>query len=287
VEPAVVGELLSPPVRLVEIPKKAGGVRPLGVPTVADRIAQTVVAQELEKAVEPIFDDDSYGYRPGRSAHDALEVCRQRCWRYDWVVDLDVKAFFDSVDHQLMLKAVAHHTDLRWILLYVQRWLQAPQQQPDGSLVARDRGTPQGSAVSPVLANLFLHYTFDAWMRRTFPSVPFERYADDAIVHCTSLAQAEQVQEAIRQRLVECGLQLHPDKTRIVYCKDNGRPGSHTSTSRSTSSATPSGHARPRTETASSSRRFCPRSATPPPNRCGTRSDAGGCTCGPVAIYRP
>jgi RNA-directed DNA polymerase len=204
-----------------------GAGRPLGVPTVADRIAQTVVAGELNKVVEPIFDDDSYGYREGRSQHDALAVCRERCWRFDWVVDLDVKAFFDSVDHQLMLKAVAHHTDQRWIILYVERWLTAPLQLEDGSLVERDRGTPQGSAVSPVLANLFLHYALDAWLRRTFPSVPFERYADDVIVHCASLAQAEQVQEAIRRRLAECGLQLHPDKTRIVYCKDSGRPGSY------------------------------------------------------------
>jgi RNA-directed DNA polymerase len=221
------GSYFPPPVMLVEIPKKDGGVRPLGVPTVADRIAQTVVARELETAVEPIFDDDSYGYRPGRSAHEALEVCRQRCWRYDWAIDLDVKSFFDSVDHQLLLKAVAHHTDQRWILLYVERWLQAPLAQPDGSLVERDRGTPQGSAVSPVLANLFLHYAFDTWMRRVFPSVPFERYADDAIVHCTSLAQAEQVRDAIAARLAECSLELHPDKTRIVYCKQGGRHGSY------------------------------------------------------------
>jgi RNA-directed DNA polymerase len=212
---------------LVEIPKKDGGVRPLGVPTVAHRIAQTVVAQELEKVVEPIFDADSYGYRPGRSAHDALAVCRQRCWQFEWVVDLDVKSFFDSVDHQLLLNAVTHHTDLRWVGLYVQRWLTAPLQQADGSLIARDRGTPQGSAISPVLANLFLHYAFDVWMRRVFPSVPFERYADDAIVHCTNQAQAEHVRDAIAARLAECGLELHPDKTRIVYCKQSGRHGSH------------------------------------------------------------
>jgi RNA-directed DNA polymerase len=221
------GSYFLPPVMLVEIPKKDGGVRPLGVPTVADRIAQTVVASALEAAVEPIFDDDSYGYRPGRSAHEALEVCRQRCWRYDWAVDLDVKSFFDSVDHQLLLKAVAHHTDQRWILLYVERWLQAPLAKPDGSLVERDRGTPQGSAISPVLANLFLHYAFDTWMRRAFPSIEFERYADDAIVHCTSLAQAEQVRDAIAARMFECSLELHPDKTRIVYCKQGGRHGSH------------------------------------------------------------
>ena len=221
------GSYFPPPVMLVEISKKAGGVRPLGVPTITDRIAQTVVAGELEKVVEPIFDDDSYGYRPGRNAHDALAVCRKRCWKFDWAIDLDVKSFFDSVDHQLMLKAVAHHTDQRWILLYVQRWLQAPLAMPDGSLVERDRGTPQGSAVSPVLANLFLHWAFDVWMRREFSSVPFERYADDVIVHCISQAQAEQVRDAIAGRLVECGLQLHPDKTRIVYCKDGRRTGSY------------------------------------------------------------
>lgn len=221
------GSYFPPPVRLVEIPKGSGGVRILGVPTVADRVAQTVVAEELEGLVEPVFDDDSYGYRPGRSAHDALAACRKRCWRYDWVVDLDVEDFFGSVDHELMLKAVAHHTDQRWILLYVQRWLEAPLQTADGTLVERDRGTPQGSAVSPVLANLYLHYGFDAWMRREFPSVPFERYVDDVIVHCTSLAQAEQVREAIAGRLAECRLSLNPDKTRISYCKDHDRQGSY------------------------------------------------------------
>jgi RNA-directed DNA polymerase len=220
------GSYFPPPVKLVEIPK-AGGVRPLGVPTVADRVAQTVVCRYLEPLVEPVFHPDSYGYRPGRSALDAVAVCRERCWRSDWVVDLDIKSFFDSLDHRLVLKAVAHHTDQRWILLYVQRWLSAPVQQPDGALVARDRGTPQGSAISPLLANLFLHYAFDAWMRRTFPSVPFERYADDAVAHCRSRAQARYVQDAIAARMVECGLQLHPDKTRIVYCKDDNRRGRH------------------------------------------------------------
>lgn len=222
------GTYFPPPVKMVEIPKRdGGGVRVLGVPTVGDRVAQTVVAEELERLVEPVFCDDSYGYRRGRSAHDALAVCRERCWRYDWVVDLDVEDFFGSVDWELMLKAVSHHTDQRWIILYVQRWLGAPRQQPDGTLVEPDRGTPQGSAVSPVLANLFLHYAFDVWMRREFPSVPFERYVDDVIVHCVSLAQAEKVREAIAVRLAECGLALNRDKTRIAYCKDDDRPGSH------------------------------------------------------------
>lgn len=221
------GSYFPPPVKQVEIPKGSGGVRVLGVPTVADRVAQTVVAEELERLVEPVFDRDSYGYRRGRSAHDALAACRKRCWRYDWVVDLDLEDFFGSVDHELMLKAVAYHTDQRWVLLYVQRWLVAPLQTADGTLVERDRGTPQGSAVSPVLANLFLHYAFDTWMRRTFPSVPFERYVDDVIVHCVTEAQAEQVRDAIAGRLAECRLSLNSDKTRIAYCKDTQRSGSH------------------------------------------------------------
>ncbi|GGN88960.1 group II intron reverse transcriptase/maturase [Actinoplanes lobatus] len=194
-------------------------------------MAQTVVARRIEEKVEPIFHPDSYGYWPRRSALDAVAACRQRCWRYDWVVDLDVQAFFDSIDHDLMIKAVEANTDLPWVLLYVKRWLTAPMQQPDGSLQPRDRGTPQGSAVSPVLANLFLHYAFDTWMVRTFPSVPFERYADDAVVHCASERQAHVVRQAIEDRMVEVGLRLHPDKTKIVYCKDTNRRGIHPDTS--------------------------------------------------------
>ena len=167
-----------------------GGTRILGVPTVADRVAQTVVATELERKVEPIFHPDSYGYRPGRSALDAVAACRSRCWKTDWVIDLDIRKFFDSVPWELVVKAVEANTDLPWVVLYVRRWLQAPLVLPDGSLQVRDRGTPQGSAVSPVLANLFLHYAFDNWMAREFPGVTFERYVDNAVVHCASQAQA-------------------------------------------------------------------------------------------------
>ena len=221
------GSYFPPPVKAVEIPKAGGkGVRVLGVPTVADRIAQTVVKMYLEPKVEPVFHPDSYGYRPGKSALDAVEVCRRRCWRTDWVIDLDIRAFFDTVPWDLVLKAVAHHTDQQWILLYVERWLKAPLQHQDGTLAARDRGTPQGSAISPLLANVFMHYAFDAWMVREFPSIGFERYCDDAVVHCRSEAQARRVRDAIAARLAQVGLELHPDKTRIVYCKDVDRPGS-------------------------------------------------------------
>jgi RNA-directed DNA polymerase len=222
------GSYMPPPVRAVEIPKKDGrGSRMLGVPTVADRVAQTVCYLCLEPEVEPVFHPDSYGYRPGRSAHDALVACRQRCWRYDWVLDLDLKSFFDSLDHSLVLKAVAHHTDLRWILLYVGRWLTAPLRLEDGTLKSRDRGSPQGSAISPVLANIFLHYALDVWLAREFPDVPFERYGDDGILHCKSRAQAQVVLDAIIERLAQVGLELNLDKTRIVYCKDSNRTGSH------------------------------------------------------------
>ncbi|MCA1681889.1 MAG: group II intron reverse transcriptase/maturase, partial [Actinobacteria bacterium] len=208
-----------------------GGVRVLGVPTVADRIAQTVVARRLEEKVEPIFHQDSYGYRPGRSALDAVEACRKRCWKYAWVIDLDIQKFFDSVSWDLTVKAVEAHTDLPWVVLYVRRWLEAPLQLPDGILQQRDRGTPQGSAISPVLANLFMHYAFDRWMAREHPGVPFERYADDGVVHCVSESQARRLREAIANRMREVGLRLHPDKTKVVYCKDGNRPLTHEHTS--------------------------------------------------------
>jgi group II intron reverse transcriptase/maturase len=222
------GAWFPPPVRAVEIPKPhGGGVRMLGVPTIADRVAQTVVAMQLEPVVEPRFHPDSYGYRPGRSAHDALAACRERCWKYDWVIDLDVQKFFDEVPWDLIIRAVEAVTDVSWVLLYVKRWLAAPLQHPGGFLEQRSRGTPQGSAVSPVLANLFMHYAFDSWMVREFPGCPWERYADDAVVHCKSRAQAELVLGRIAARMNEVGLRLHPDKTRIVYCKDGQRRAKH------------------------------------------------------------
>lgn len=225
------GSYFPPAVKAVEIPKPHGdGVRVLGVPTVADRIAQTVVATWLEARVEPIFHPDSYGYRPGRSALDAVAACRRRCWRHDWVIDLDIQKFFDSVPWDLILKAVRAHTDDRWVVLYVQRWLAAPLARPNGTLRQRDQGTPQGSAVSPVLANLFLHYAFDAWMAREHPNIPFERYVDDAVVHCVSENQARGLRVAIADRMAEVGLRLHPDKTKIVYCRDNTRRLDHKQT---------------------------------------------------------
>lgn len=226
------GSYFPPPVKAVEIPKEHGeGTRMLGVPTVADRVAQTVVATRVEVKVEPIFHPDSYGYRPNRSALDAVGACRMRCWKYDWVIDLDIRKFFDSVPWDLVVKAVEAHTDDPWVVLYVKRWLAAPIQHPDGTLQERDRGTPQGSAVSPVLANLFMHYAFDRWLTRTFPTVAFERYADDAVVHCSSRRQAEQVLAALHERMAAVGLQLHPDKTRTVYCQDSKRRGDFPQTS--------------------------------------------------------
>ena len=220
------GSYFPGPVRAVEIPKDHGaGVRVLGVPNVADRVAQTAAAMLLEAKLEPVFHPDSYGYRPGRSARDAVEVCRRRCWEHDWVIDCDIRAFFDSVPHDLLLKAVAHHTSERWVLLYIQRWLKAPMQMPDGTLVPREKGTPQGSPISPLLANLFMHYAFDRWMDREHPGCPFERYADDIVIHCYTQIQADELRARIAERLETLGLELHPDKTRIVYCKDSNRPG--------------------------------------------------------------
>jgi RNA-directed DNA polymerase len=217
------------PTRTVLIPKKDKGAKPrkLAVPAVSDRIAQTVVKMYLEPIVEPKFHQDSYGYRPGKSAIEAVGTARTRCWRFNWCIDLDIVGFFDNLDHELILKAVRHHTDNRWILLYIERWLKAPTQTEDGTLIKREKGSSQGSAISPLLSNIFMHHAFCEWMRRNHPSKPFEIYADDALVHCSSLKEAKEMLIRIKERLLECKLELHPVKTKIVYCKDKDRKGSY------------------------------------------------------------
>lgn len=217
------GCYFPPAVKGVPIPKKSGGERLLGIPTVSDRIAQTVVKIVLEPILETIFDENSFGYRPGKSAHDAIAVTRARCWHYDWVVEFDIKGLFDNISHDLLLKALRRHCNCKWILLYVERWLKAPLQNSDGNILLRDKGTPQGGIVSPLLANLFLHYAFDAWVKREMPDILFCRYADDGLLHCRSQRQAEYVLKRITHRFRECGLEIHPDKSGIIYCKDKNR----------------------------------------------------------------
>jgi RNA-directed DNA polymerase len=224
------GSYFPPPVKAVPIPKKQGGVRILGVPTVSDRIAQMVIRLMFEPKIEPFFLPDSYGYRPNKSALDAVGVTRQRCWEYNWILEYDIKGLFDNIDHELLMKAVRKHTDDKCIILYVERWLKASMQLSDGNLVTRTKGTPQGGVISPCLSNLFLHYAFDAWMTRQHPTVPWCRYADDGLLHCRTEQQAQQLLLELKQRFEECKLELHPLKTKIVYCKDGSRKGQYPQT---------------------------------------------------------
>lgn len=214
------GSYFPPPVLQVDIPKKNGTIRQLGIPTISDRVAQTVIKNQIEERLEKIFHPQSYGYRPKRSAHQALEQVRNNCWKYDWVIDLDIKNFFDDIDHDKLQKALSKHVKEKWILRYIERWLKAPLQTSNGEIVARTNGTPQGGVISPLLANLFLHYTLDVWLVRFNPTIEFVRYADDIIIHCWTQSQAEQSLQQIKERVEDCGLKLHPDKTKIVYCRD-------------------------------------------------------------------
>lgn len=217
------GSYMPKSVKLVEIPKPNGGKRPLGIPTISDRIAQMAVVLSIMPSLDSIFHEDSYGYRPNKCAHDAIAKARERCFKYAWVLDMDISKFFDTIDHELLMKAVRIHVKERWMLLYIERWLKVPYESKDGNQTERMMGVPQGSVIGPVLANLFLHYVFDKWMQIHYPQIPFERYADDTICHCQSKEESEKLKEAIETRFSACRLKLNMEKTRIVFCKNSYR----------------------------------------------------------------
>ena len=213
------GSYFPPAVKQVEIPKGDGGVRKLGIPTVKDRVAQMVITRELETIVDQQFSNSSFGYRPHKNAHQAVEQAKRNCWQYSHVIDMDIKGFFDNIDHGLMIKALRHFTNKKHIITYVKRWLKAPIQLKDGTIIQNlEKGTPQGGVISPLLANIFLHFAFDKWLGHNFPNCPFERYADDIIVHAHNESEAELVLKSVKERMQQCKLELHPEKTKIVFC---------------------------------------------------------------------
>jgi len=222
------GSYFPPAVKEVEIPKKDGKVRKLGVPTIMDRVGQMVIKMYIEPKLEEVFSPNSYGYRPKKNAHQALQSVRENCWKTDWVIDLDIKGFFDNIDHEKLMLAVEKHIPENWVKLYIKRWLEAPVSMVSGTLREKQgKGTPQGGVISPLLANLFLHYAFDKWIENTDKNVQFSRYADDVILHCRNKAHAEQILKMVHQRMKSVGLELHPSKTKVVYCRDYRRKESY------------------------------------------------------------